>query len=84
MIFYLMFALRCRQADFVASVSPLVLLTPVKIIAGVVVTGDTKLPVTLLLAINYCRSCCYRQKIYRRNNDIGDKHKVTNISANFL
>jgi hypothetical protein len=40
MIFYLMFALRCRQTDFVASVSPLVLLTPVKIIAGVVVTGD--------------------------------------------
>ncbi len=40
MIFYLMFALRCQQADFVASVSPLVLLTPGKVIAGVV-TGDT-------------------------------------------
>jgi hypothetical protein len=41
MIFYSMFALRCRQADFVASVSSLVLLKLVKIIAGVVVTGNT-------------------------------------------
>jgi hypothetical protein len=39
-----MFALRCRQADyvsFVSSVSSLVLLTLVKIIAGIVVTGET-------------------------------------------
>jgi len=38
--FYLLFTLRCRQADFVASIS---------------------LPVSLTLAINYCRCRCYRR-----------------------
>jgi hypothetical protein len=33
---------------------------------------------------DYCRSCCYRRKINCRYNDTGDKHKVTNNSANFL
>ncbi len=36
-----MFASRCSQADYVAGVSLLVLLTLGKVIAGVVVTGDT-------------------------------------------
>ncbi len=44
-IFYLMFTLRCRHADIVATVSSPVSLLPT--IASVVFTGDYLLPVSL-------------------------------------
>ncbi len=48
MLLYLMFTLRCRQADFVASV------------AGGVVTSVYLLPVSLLPSINYPQCRCYQ------------------------
>ncbi len=83
MIFYLMFALRYRQADFFSFV---------QVFTRWCCWHWWKLsPVLLLPAIHNFRWCyyqrwssCYRWKINRRNNDTGDKHKVTNISANYL
>jgi hypothetical protein len=49
MLLYLMFTLRCRQADFVASVS-----------GGVVNSVFYLLLVSLLLAFNYPRCRCYQ------------------------
>jgi hypothetical protein len=56
-----MFTLRCRQADFVASDSSPLSLTPaIKYHHGVVVTGDKLSPVLLL-------------PVVAGNNETGDK-----------
>jgi hypothetical protein len=63
MIFYLLFTLRCRPAEFVVSISLLGSLTPQKTIARDDVTGQKFLLFLLLPAINYPQCRCYCNKL---------------------
>ena len=79
MIFYLMFTLSCRQADFVASVSSSVSMTPeIKF----VIARDKLLPVSLLPAISYRLCCSYQGLIITGGVVSGDKLTTGVIGSN--